>query len=719
MKKILLLTLMLCLFALLLFVPAGLAEGPALTVHLGESYPAGAPVTASWTITGGMAPYEIYHASCTIFEGENYVGSLEAEVAGSTATITPRFGDRGEFLIGITDANQVSTYVEQSFAITGSPQPMKVQIDLPESVQVGSPITASWTVNDGVGTYSLDSVHCSLYQADEHLNNIYPEPGEGQVSFIPPNGSRGILCLTLTDDLGRTRYIEKTFAVTGSPAPLSCEVSLSSDSVAAGQAIKASWTITGGKSPYTVACRWRITESNDDNEWFAEDETGGQASFVPKIGVIGEFCIDITDAYGASGTFYSKTFSITGSPEPLSCTVTLDKDTVAAGQAIKASWTITGGKAPHTVACSWFITESNGSTHWQREDESGGEASLSPSVGVEGYFSIQVTDANGTSQRVDSTAFVITGAPQPLELSIALDRTSAQAGQPITLTATVTGGVQPYQITYSWDVFETYLGEQVRAFRKEIETAETTSAMTFSVGENGNVRVEVTDGNQSTVSDTKEFTIVGGGLISTRIPEITAQCKSAASGSYARAKWLHDYLRKNAKYDYTYTHYYPHGVLLLGTGVCNSYATAYQLLLNAVGISNKVIVGEGNNGSWGAHGWNLVSIGGYWYHVDVTWDDGWGYKYFLKSDKSMSADHRWDVSKYPACPYDWGKAPAVAALPGDADLSGVIDLQDLVVLIDYLVAGKAPASMDNANADGNGDVDIQDLVWIIDKIVGG
>ncbi|MHC1786577.1 MAG: hypothetical protein AB9880_05930 [Christensenellales bacterium] len=62
---------------------------------------------------------------------------------------------------------------------------------------------------------------------------------------------------------------------------------------------------------------------------------------------------------------------------------------------------------------------------------------------------------------------------------------------------------------------------------------------------------------------------------------------------------------------------------------------------------------------------------------------------------------------------------AQPALPGDADLSGVIDLQDLVALIDYLVAGKAPASMENANADGLGEIDIQDLVWIIDKIVGG
>ncbi|MHC1787040.1 MAG: redoxin family protein [Christensenellales bacterium] len=58
-------------------------------------------------------------------------------------------------------------------------------------------------------------------------------------------------------------------------------------------------------------------------------------------------------------------------------------------------------------------------------------------------------------------------------------------------------------------------------------------------------------------------------------------------------------------------------------------------------------------------------------------------------------------------------------LPGDANDDKKVDLQDLVALIDYLVSGTAPKSVDNANANGQGGVDIQDLVWIIDQIVGG
>ena len=39
------------------------------------------------------------------------------------------------------------------------------------------------------------------------------------------------------------------------------------------------------------------------------------------------------------------------------------------------------------------------------------------------------------------------------------------------------------------------------------------------------------------------------------------------------------------------------------------------------------------------HSWNLVSIDGSFYHVDVTFDDGWNdadlHRYFMKSDQAF------------------------------------------------------------------------------------
>lgn len=52
--------------------------------------------------------------------------------------------------------------------------------------------------------------------------------------------------------------------------------------------------------------------------------------------------------------------------------------------------------------------------------------------------------------------------------------------------------------------------------------------------------------------------------------------------------------------------------------VCEGYAKAFQLLMNACGIECIYIPGTVNGAG---HGWNKVNLDGNWYNVDVTWDD--------------------------------------------------------------------------------------------------
>lgn len=152
-----------------------------------------------------------------------------------------------------------------------------------------------------------------------------------------------------------------------------------------------------------------------------------------------------------------------------------------------------------------------------------------------------------------------------------------------------------------------------------------------------------------------------------KVKELAAQCKAEAKTPYDRAKWMHDWLIYNADYDQSLSIYKPEGVLLLGTGVCDSYSRAYQMLLREIGIPCLYV---SNNES--KHAWNMVQLGGYWYHVDVTWDDpigggGENHDYFLVSDDFMRADEadgfihaHWNDSagQVPAAPYNWGQAPA-------------------------------------------------------------
>ena len=90
-----------------------------------------------------------------------------------------------------------------------------------------------------------------------------------------------------------------------------------------------------------------------------------------------------------------------------------------------------------------------------------------------------------------------------------------------------------------------------------------------------------------------------------------------AGDAWQTALNLHDWLTHHAHYDGTYTNYGPDGVLIKGTGVCDSYSKAYFLLLKKAGIPvERVISNKSMN-----HAWNLVCFDGNWTHVDVTWDD--------------------------------------------------------------------------------------------------
>ena len=59
-------------------------------------------------------------------------------------------------------------------------------------------------------------------------------------------------------------------------------------------------------------------------------------------------------------------------------------------------------------------------------------------------------------------------------------------------------------------------------------------------------------------------------------------------------------------------------------------------------------------------------------------------------------------------------------VPGDADGSGEIDIDDVVFLIAYIFSGgPAPTPYVSGDADSSGDIDIDDVVYLINYIFGG
>lgn len=108
------------------------------------------------------------------------------------------------------------------------------------------------------------------------------------------------------------------------------------------------------------------------------------------------------------------------------------------------------------------------------------------------------------------------------------------------------------------------------------------------------------------------------------------------SSAYNKVRYVHDLIIDEVDYGYykgTNTPLnteYAHSIIGVFDNdpstdvVCEGYAKAFQLLLNALDIDNVYVTGEGDggDGNWGGHAWNMVKMDdGEYYNFDVTWDD--------------------------------------------------------------------------------------------------
>lgn len=93
------------------------------------------------------------------------------------------------------------------------------------------------------------------------------------------------------------------------------------------------------------------------------------------------------------------------------------------------------------------------------------------------------------------------------------------------------------------------------------------------------------------------------------------QCRQETNGSeYDMALWLHDWTLDQLEYDHSLNWCSAESGLTRHQGTCESYQRIYSKLLDAAGIANGRITGNG-------HTWNAVKIDGKWCQMDLTWDD--------------------------------------------------------------------------------------------------
>lgn len=109
-----------------------------------------------------------------------------------------------------------------------------------------------------------------------------------------------------------------------------------------------------------------------------------------------------------------------------------------------------------------------------------------------------------------------------------------------------------------------------------------------------------------------------------------------------------------------------YGAWICGEAVCDGYAAAFSLLMREADIPCIVVTGTAvRDGQTVPHAWNLVQLGGRWYHIDCAWDDtdSSAHRFFLLGDAAVCATHTWDREQYPsACGGTLSYASIIAAM---------------------------------------------------------
>ncbi len=129
---------------------------------------------------------------------------------------------------------------------------------------------------------------------------------------------------------------------------------------------------------------------------------------------------------------------------------------------------------------------------------------------------------------------------------------------------------------------------------------------------------------------------------------------------YQKVLLAHNYIVLNSRFDMSEKEgkvlppeaYTAYGILVLGKGVCEGYANALKYLLDGMGLESMIVIGHSKGEN---HAWNLVKLGGDYYHVDATWDDPvtedelsiLRYNYFNLNDEDLSKTHTWTREDYP------------------------------------------------------------------------
>ncbi|MDR3599455.1 MAG: transglutaminase domain-containing protein [Desulfosporosinus sp.] len=108
--------------------------------------------------------------------------------------------------------------------------------------------------------------------------------------------------------------------------------------------------------------------------------------------------------------------------------------------------------------------------------------------------------------------------------------------------------------------------------------------------------------------------------VNTAVTQALASILTLGMTDFQKEKAIHAWILKKVSYDYTLVNHSAYAALVApNKTVCQGYSLLMYKMLTQAGITTKIVSGTLNGEP---HAWNKVAIGGNWYNVDATNDDG-------------------------------------------------------------------------------------------------
>ncbi len=290
--------------------------------------------------------------------------------------------------------------------------------------------------------------------------------------------------------------------------------------MAVGEPITASWEVANAPEGSYTHASWIVFNTNVSSGE-QNDVRKTSATFIPKYGISGFVSVSLLDANDALIMSQdSSSFTITGadpvSPNPVlpaeaTIQLSLNKESVAVGDSITASYQLVGAPEGWTLVAFWNIIDMDGKYHTVKTDFAQTSSSITVKFGAKGDLTLVPShpDATPASDRSVSRDFTITGGVETPELSLSLSKStgSVAVGSPISFSWQAQGGTAPYTYEYGWSLEE---GQEYLDGDWIENSTETSFSLTPQGGTTGYFSVDVTDAVGRTVHESFLFEVVKG-----------------------------------------------------------------------------------------------------------------------------------------------------------------------------------------------------------------